>query len=101
MTNEEAARRLKRFGANRLAQTPGRTPLAILFNQFKSLLVLLLFAAAGIAFATREPLEAGAILVVVVLDAMIGFLTEWKVPSRGAERDPFAVGGRPGTSGRA
>ncbi|CAN5810742.1 calcium-transporting P-type ATPase, PMR1-type [soil metagenome] len=78
LTSEEAARRLERFGANRLDQARGRTPLAILFNQFKSLLVLLLFAAAGVAFATGEHLEAGAILVVVVLNAAIGFLTEWK-----------------------
>jgi len=78
LTNDEAALRLKRVGANRLEQARGRTPFAILLDQFKSLLVLLLFAAAGIAFATGEPLEAGAILVVVVLNATIGVLTEWK-----------------------
>jgi len=78
LTNEEAALRLKRFGANQLEQAKGRTLFAILFNQFKSLLVLLLFAAAGIAFATGELLEAIAILVVVVLNAAIGFFTEWK-----------------------
>lgn len=78
LTNDEVARRLERFGANRLQQAPGRTAYAILFNQFKSLLVLLLFAAAGIAFATGEHLEAGAILAVVVLNATIGFFTEWK-----------------------
>ncbi|MEP7347628.1 MAG: HAD-IC family P-type ATPase, partial [Gemmatimonadaceae bacterium] len=78
LTNDEAAQRLKRFGANRLEQARGRTPFAILLHQFKSLLVLLLFAAAGIAFATGERLEAGAILVVVVLNATIGFFTEWK-----------------------
>ncbi len=78
LTHAEAALRLKRFGANRLEQARGRTPFAILFNQFKSVLVLLLFAAAAIAFATGEHLEAGAILVVVVINATIGFLTEWK-----------------------
>lgn len=78
LTNAEVARRLERFGANRLEQARGRTRFAILFNQFKSLLVLLLLAAAGIAFATSDYLEAGAILVVVVLNATIGFLTEWK-----------------------
>ncbi|MDP3273571.1 MAG: cation-transporting P-type ATPase [Deltaproteobacteria bacterium] len=78
LTQSEAARRLERFGANRLKQAPGRTPFVILFNQLKSPLVLLLFVAAGIAFATGESLEAGAILVVVVLNAAIGFVTEWK-----------------------
>jgi len=78
LTNDEAALRLKRFGANRLEQAQGRSLFAILVNQFKSLLVLLLFAAAGIAFATGERLESAAILVVVVLNATIGFFTEWK-----------------------
>ena len=78
MSNNEATRRLKRFGANQLKQASGPTLFAILFNQFKSLLVLLLFAAAGIAFVMGENIEAVAILVVVVLNAAIGFYTEWK-----------------------
>ena len=78
LTNDEAARRLERFGANRLEQASGRSLFAILFSQFKSVLVWLLFGAAGIAIATGEHLEGGAILVVVVVNATIGFLTEWK-----------------------
>ncbi len=77
LTNDEAGRRLERFGANRLEQASARSVFDLLSNQFKSLLVLLLLAAAGIAFATGEHLEAGAILVVVVLNALIGFFTEW------------------------
>jgi P-type Ca2+ transporter type 2C len=78
LTSDEVARRLKRFGANVLDPARGRTLFSILFNQLKSLLVWLLFAAAGIALATGEHLEAGSILVVVVLNATIGFFTEWK-----------------------
>lgn len=78
LTSREAATRLERHGANRLAQGRGRSPFAILLDQFKSVLVLLLFVASGIAFATRENLEGAAILVVVVLNAAIGFVTEWK-----------------------
>jgi len=78
LTNDEAAQRLETYGSNRLEQAGGRTSFAILFDQFKSLLVLLLLVAAGIAFATGENLEGGAILVVVVLNATIGFFTEWK-----------------------
>jgi len=78
LTNDEATRRLERFGANRLQQARGRTSFAILFEQLKSVLVLLLFAAAGVALATGENLEAAAILVVVVLNTAIGFFTEWK-----------------------
>jgi Ca2+-transporting ATPase len=50
----------------------------ILRAQFQNLIVLLLLAAAAIAFALGENVEAVAILIVIVLNAAIGFLTEWK-----------------------
>jgi len=78
LTNDEAAQRLEAYGPNRLEQARGRSTFAILVDQFKSLMVLLLGAAAGVAFAMGENIEAAAILVVIVLNATIGFLTEWK-----------------------
>lgn len=78
LTNGETAQRLKRYGANRLEQAGGRTFFTILLNQFKSVLVLLLFTASAIAFLTGEKLESAAVLVVVILNAVIGFFTEWK-----------------------
>ena len=74
----EAHRRLVEFGANRLAAPNGRSALDILRSQFQNLIVLLLIAAASIAFALGENVEGSAILVVIVLNAIIGFLTEWK-----------------------
>ena len=56
----------------------GRSAWAIFFAQFRSLIVLLLVAATLIAFGLGENVEAVAILVVIVLNAAIGFLTEWK-----------------------
>ena len=55
-----------------------RSALAILFAQFQSLIVVLLVAATVIAFALGENIEAVAILIVIVLNAGIGFFTEWK-----------------------
>jgi Ca2+-transporting ATPase len=78
LTNAEAERRLLRFGANRLKPLLGPTFFELLVNQFKSLLVLLLFVAAAIALAMGNLLEAAAVFTVVVLNAIIGFLTEWK-----------------------
>ncbi|CAN5205890.1 hypothetical protein BH11PLA2_BH11PLA2_19030 [soil metagenome] len=72
-------RRLLQYGPNTLVRVPGRTPLAIFVAQFKSLIVALLIAATGVAFAIwAENIEAVAILVVILLNAAIGFLTEWK-----------------------
>ena len=78
LAEAEAARRLQQYGPNALAETPGRSPLAIFAAQFQSLIVLLLVAATAVAFALGETIEAVAILVVIVLNAVIGFLTEWR-----------------------
>jgi Ca2+-transporting ATPase len=74
----EVARRLRQYGPNALAETRDRPALAIVLDQFKSLIVVLLIAATAVALALGEIIEAVAILIVIVLNAAIGFLTEWK-----------------------
>ena len=78
LTQTEAIRRLAQSGPNTLAPASKRSALFIFLAQFQSLIVALLAAATAIAFAMGENLEAAAILVVVVLNAGIGFFTEWK-----------------------
>jgi len=77
----DAAERLARHGPNALAQAKQRSALTIVLHQFRSLIVGLLFAASGVALALGDVIEALAILVVIVLNAVIGFLTEWKAAS--------------------
>ena len=78
LTRAEAAGRLSQHGPNTLAQAHQRSTLSIFVAQFQSLIVALLIAATVIAFAMGENLEGVAILVVIVINAAIGFLTEWK-----------------------
>jgi len=78
LTRDEAARRLKEHGPNALATVGGRSVAAIIVAQFKSLIVGLLVVATALAFLLGETVEALAILVVILLNALIGFLTEWK-----------------------
>ena len=78
LSDHEAAQRRKQFGLNALTATKGRSAFTILVDQFKSLLVALLVLATIVAFVLGEPIEAVAILVVIVLNAAIGFLTEWR-----------------------
>jgi Ca2+-transporting ATPase len=74
----EARRRLRRVGPNRIADHP-ETPLwRLALAQFRSLVVLLLLAGAGIAGALGEWAEAVAILAALLLNATIGFLAEWR-----------------------
>jgi Ca2+-transporting ATPase len=78
LTQTEAARRLAQYGPNTLTQARERSAFSILFAQFRSLIVALLVAATAIAFAMGENIEGFAVLVVIVLNATIGFFTEWK-----------------------
>ena len=77
-TPAEASRRLAQYGANTLAHAKQRSTLSIFGSQFLSLIVALLVAATAISFAMGDRIEAGAILVVIMINAAIGFLTEWK-----------------------
>ncbi len=78
LTQAEAKLRLEQYGPNTLTQARERSALTILLAQFRSLIVALLVAATVIAFALGENIEAVAILVVIALNAAIGFFTEWK-----------------------
>ena len=78
LTEAEAAARLARFGPNQLRRHKRWSGWSILRAQFESLIVLLLAVAAVVAFLFGEVLEGGAIVAVIVLNAAIGFVTEWR-----------------------
>jgi P-type Ca2+ transporter type 2C len=72
----EAEKRLQQYGTNTIESKPRRSAWAIFIAQFKSLIVVLLIAASSLAFLLGETIEGFAILVVIVINAIIGFLTE-------------------------
>jgi Ca2+-transporting ATPase len=72
----EAARRFQQHGPNQLEAAKARSWGAILIDQFKSLIVLLLAIATGVSFALGDHLEAISIIVVILLNSLIGFFTE-------------------------
>ncbi len=78
LSDLEVARSRERSGTNALAAAKGRPALAILGAQFLNLIVALLVVATAVAFVLGERIEAVAILVVIVLNAAVGFLTEWR-----------------------
>lgn len=76
LSEEEAARRKTRYGPNRLREHARRSTWSILLDQFKSLIIALLIAAAAVAFFFGETLEGWAVVVVIILNTAIGFFTE-------------------------
>ncbi len=76
LSEAEAARRLARHGENRLRQAPPKSALDLLLTQFKSVIVWLLAAAMAVSLLVGDHVEALAILVVLILNGTIGFVTE-------------------------
>lgn len=77
LTDYQASQRLEEYGPNKLQTSSERSWVSILVAQFKSLLVLLLAVAAGLAFLFHDWIEGVAICLVLLLNAMIGFFTEF------------------------
>jgi Ca2+-transporting ATPase len=77
LSAEEAARRLEEVGPNKLREKERTSLVELLVDQFKSPVVWLLVVAAAVALGFGETLEAAAIGVVLVLNAGIGFFTEY------------------------
>ncbi|MEP7337835.1 MAG: cation-transporting P-type ATPase, partial [Acidobacteriota bacterium] len=78
LSSAEVAQRLKQYGNNALQTYRSRAAWRLLLDQFKSLVVALLAVAAVVAWLTGDQVEAVAILVVLGLNALIGFATEWQ-----------------------
>jgi len=76
LSTDEAARRLERFGPNALREPKRRSLLSVFLHQFKSPLIYLLFAAAGIALALGHTKDAAVIFVVLLMNAVIGAFQE-------------------------
>ena len=74
----EAARRKATHGPNRLPDKPPRSPWLLFFAQFKSVLVVLLLLAASLAAAIGNLKDAIVILLVVILNACLGFYQEYR-----------------------
>ncbi|WP_299692152.1 cation-transporting P-type ATPase [uncultured Tateyamaria sp.] len=71
-----AARRV--HGWNELPTVKQTGPIRVLLRQFSSFLVLILIVAAAVALALGERVDALTIGLVVVLNAGLGFVQEWK-----------------------
>lgn len=78
LTEGEAKKRSAQFGLNVYQQAHPEKLLTLLLRQFKSAVVYLLLFGAIVSFYFKDIPEAIAILVVIVVNALIGFLMEWQ-----------------------
>ena len=78
LTNDQVFQRRQRYGTNTIRSVRSRPAWRMLVEQFASLVVGLLAVAAVVSWLTGDVLEAIAILIVLFINALVGFATEWQ-----------------------
>lgn len=76
LSKSEAQKRLQEFGYNQLLEQPKVSVLRLFLYQFSSVIVGILIVAAIIAGVLREWSDALAIILIVILNALLGFFQE-------------------------
>ncbi|HBL10954.1 MAG TPA: magnesium-transporting ATPase [Cyanobacteria bacterium UBA11162] len=81
LTPKEVTQRQQQYGFNELEETGGRSPLAILWDQFTNIMLVMLIAVAIVSGvldlkSANFPKDAIAIFAIVVLNGLLGYLQE-------------------------
>jgi len=78
LSSGEAAERLKRLGPNELTEKKKKSPFRMFLDQFLDFMILILIAAAVIAGFIGDLSDTIAIVVIVIVNAVIGFIQEYR-----------------------
>ncbi len=78
ISSAEAAEKQREYGKNVLAAEKKAKPLKIFLGQFRDFMVLILLAATVVSFFLGEVYDAVTIIVIVLINAVLGFVQEYK-----------------------
>jgi P-type Ca2+ transporter type 2C len=78
LSSDEAKRRLEQYGPNELQEKKKRPPWLMFLLQFKDIMIIILMAAAIVSGVAGDLKDAIVILVIVLLNAVIGFVQEYR-----------------------
>jgi P-type Ca2+ transporter type 2C len=78
LTAADVAERTERYPPNALQEKTQRNPLRMLLDQFSDFMIVVLIVAAAISGVIGDVKDTLAILVIVVLNAVIGFVQEFR-----------------------
>jgi Ca2+-transporting ATPase len=78
ITADEAMARLEKYGPNELKAKKQKTMFRIFFDQFMDFMILVLIVAAVISGIIGELSDTIAIMVIVFLNAVVGFIQEYR-----------------------
>jgi Ca2+-transporting ATPase len=78
ISDKEAKRKLLEHGPNRIAEKKKISPLKLLLSQFTDIMVIILMISTIISAFMGEMTEAVTIIAIVVLNAVLGFVQEYR-----------------------
>lgn len=78
LSNDEASKRLAKYGLNKLQKVNKRNVLFIFFDQLKNVLAIMLLSASVFALYLGEFRDAIILTLIVLVNAMIGVYQEYK-----------------------
>jgi Ca2+-transporting ATPase len=76
--HSEAEERLNQYGKNELTEKKKTSALVLFLHQFKDVMIVILLLAAVISFLISDIKDAVVILIIVLLNAVIGFVQEYR-----------------------
>ena len=78
LSDSEIKERLQQFGPNKFIEEKRISKLKILLHQFTSPLISILLIAGVVTIFLKEYIDSGVIFAVVILNAIIGYIQEYK-----------------------
>lgn len=78
LTSDASEERLRQVGPNELEEGKKKTVAGILLSQFKDVMILILLAAAIVSGIVGDVKDTVVILIIVVLNAVVGFIQEYR-----------------------
>lgn len=78
LSSEEAQKRSLEYGKNELVEEAKAGPIKLFLGQFMDILILILIIAAVAAYYVGDTLDAIVILIVVIINAVVGFIQEYR-----------------------
>jgi Ca2+-transporting ATPase len=78
LTTEAAKEKLQKHGRNELTAKKKKSPFIIFLQQFFDVMILVLAVAAVISFFAGEIPDAFVIIVIIILNAVVGFVQEYR-----------------------
>jgi Ca2+-transporting ATPase len=78
LSNDEANKRLLKYGLNELDKGKKISALKIFLSQFTNIMVIILLIGGLISLLINEELDALTIFIILMLNAILGFIQEYK-----------------------